>query len=105
MAAVSLPLAMMSSGAASAAAVHPGVTTPAAGRMIPAIGNPLRYHQAGPAVTKNGTLTFSCQDATAFPECYGPSQIRAAYNVPSKESGGGPDHRHRRRLPEPDDHQ
>jgi subtilase family serine protease len=57
--------------------------------MIPAIGNPLRFRQAGSPTVKNGTTTFSCQSASAFPECYGPAQIRAAYNVPSNVTGAG----------------
>jgi subtilase family serine protease len=83
-AAVSLPLAMMSQGTASAAA------SPTTGhRMIPAVGVSPRFRNAGPAITKNGAVVFGCQSRTVAEPCYGPSQIRAAYNVPSNVTGAG----------------
>jgi subtilase family serine protease len=83
-AAVSLPLAMMSQGTASAAA------SPSTGhRMVPAVGISPRFHNAGPAVTKNGAVVFGCQSRAVAEPCYGPSQIRAAYNVPSNVTGAG----------------
>jgi subtilase family serine protease len=84
-AAVSLPLAMMSQGTASAA---PASVT--SHRMIPATGISPRFHNAGPAIKKPGSVVFGCQSASAGADvCYGPTQIRAAYNVPGNITGAG----------------
>lgn len=81
-AAVSLPLAMMSQGAASAAAIT-------GHRMSPAVSGSTRYHNAGPAISKNGAVVFGCQSRTSDSPCLGPSQIRAAYSVPGNATGAG----------------
>jgi subtilase family serine protease len=68
--------------AAAAASAGPG------SRMVPAIsvgGQPLVRTIAGP----DSAGTFSCQSASASIPCYGPAQIRAAYDIPRKLTGAG----------------
>ena len=71
-------------GAGPAAAAAPA---PAGGRMIPAVdagGGPLVHKIAGPDQSGG----FSCQALTGIP-CYGPAQIRAAYDIPRNLTGAG----------------
>ena len=68
--------------AAAAASAGPG------GRMVPAIsvgGRPLVQKIAGP----DASGVFSCQSASASDPCYGPAQIRAAYDIPRNLTGAG----------------
>jgi subtilase family serine protease len=58
------------------------------GRMVPAVsvgGRPLVRLIAGP--DRSGA--FSCQSITGFAPCYGPAQIRAAYDIPRNLTGAG----------------
>ena len=85
LAALALLAAMPLSGTGHSAAA------PSAGpdsRMVPAVsvgGQPLVRTIAGP--DRSGT--FSCQSATASEPCYGPAQIRAAYDIPRNLTGAG----------------
>jgi subtilase family serine protease len=45
-------------------------------QMTPAVGNTVQYQ-----VINSGLTPFSCQSAAAPVVCYGPDQIRAAYNI------------------------
>jgi subtilase family serine protease len=58
------------------------------GRMAPAMGNPpvlfQRISGRVPAAAR-----FSCQSASAVPSCYGPAQIRRAYDIPARLTGAG----------------
>jgi len=69
----------------------PAAAAPPAGpgsRMVPAIsmgGRPLVQTIAGP--DRSGV--FSCQSAAAAEPCYGPAQIRAAYDIPRNLTGAG----------------
>ena len=79
--------AMASLAAIPLAGVTAGtVAVAATARMTPADfnGGPLFRHTSSP---KQGV--FSCQSATANPGCYGPAQIRRAYNIPSNLTGAG----------------
>lgn len=88
-----LPLIFLSvstvSSASTASATHSYV-----GRAVPAVGvSPLYVlaHQIGPG-TSGDQAIFSCQapqSATNAIPCYGPYQIRTAYNVPSYPNGAG----------------
>jgi subtilase family serine protease len=73
-----IPLAGVTAGTVAAASTA---------RMTPADfnGKPLYIKTAGP----NQAGVFSCQSATANPGCYGPAQIRRAYNIPSNLTGAG----------------
>ena len=58
------------------------------GRMVPAVAmgsGPLVHTIAGP----NQSGLFSCQSPTAPVPCYGPAQIRRAYDVPGNLTGAG----------------
>jgi subtilase family serine protease len=73
-----VPLAGVTAGTVAAAATS---------RMVPAVkfgGKPYLRKTANP---KAGV--FSCQSATADPGCYGPAQIRRAYNIPNNLNGAG----------------
>lgn len=65
--------------------------TPSAGldsRMVPAViagGRPLVHLIARP----DSSAVFSCQSASAPEPCYGPAQIRAAYDIPRDLTGAG----------------
>jgi subtilase family serine protease len=89
-AALSLPLAALSAGAAaSAPAAHSAARY--VGRMTPAVGNPISYVRFGKTLL-SGTTLFSCQapESSSNPvPCYAPAQIRAAYNVPRHLTGAG----------------
>jgi len=79
--------AMASLAAIPLAGVTAGtVAVASTARMTPAVvnGGPLFRHTSSP---KQGV--FSCQSATANPGCYGPAQIRRAYNIPSNLTGAG----------------
>jgi subtilase family serine protease len=68
----------------SAAAPSAGLDS----RMVPAVvvdGRPLVHMIAGP--DRSGV--FSCQSASAPEPCYGPAQIRAAYDIPRNLTGAG----------------
>lgn len=83
-----LPLALLGpvTGTLTAAAQRPVSGL----RMVPAIGQDPLYVRAGQVTP--GTTTFSCQapeSATNPIPCYGPQQIRAAYDVPSNLTGAG----------------
>ena len=59
-------------------------------KMIPAIGASPKFAFAGQASPSTGL--FTCQapaSATNVVPCFGPQQIRAAYNVPSNLTGAG----------------
>ena len=79
----SLPaVSLAGAGPAAAAAAPPG------GRMVPAVdmsSGPLVHKIGGP--DRSGG--FSCQSATAPDPCYGPAQIRAAYDIPRNLTGAG----------------
>ena len=79
----SLPaLSLAGAGPAAAAPAPPG------GRMVPAVdmgSGPLVHKIGGP--DRSGG--FSCQSATASVPCYGPAQIRAAYDIPRNLTGAG----------------
>jgi subtilase family serine protease len=80
--------AMASLAAIPLAGVTAGtVAVASTARMTPADvnGGPLFRHTSGP----NQAGVFSCQSATANPGCYGPAQIRRAYNIPSNLTGAG----------------
>jgi subtilase family serine protease len=69
-------------GAAAAPAAGLG------GQMVPAImadGRPLVQKIAGP----DSAGTFSCQSASSSEPCYGPAQIRRAYDIPGNLTGAG----------------
>ncbi|HUB23082.1 MAG TPA: S53 family peptidase [Streptosporangiaceae bacterium] len=69
---------------AAAAAPQAGLQS----RMVPAIsvdGQPLVQKIAGP--DRSGT--FFCQTVHAVEPCYGPAQIRAAYDIPANLTGAG----------------
>jgi subtilase family serine protease len=69
---------------ASAAAPSAGLDS----RMVPAVvvgGRPLVHEIAGP----DASGVFSCQSASASDPCYGPAQIRAAYDIPRNLTGAG----------------
>jgi subtilase family serine protease len=71
-------------GTGSAAAQPAGLDS----RMVPAIstgGRPLVHEIAGP--DRSGA--FMCQSATTPEPCYGPAQIRAAYDIPRNLTGAG----------------
>jgi subtilase family serine protease len=80
--------AMASMAAIPLAGVTAGTVASAATiRMAPADrfgGGPLFRKTANP---KAGV--FSCQSATANPGCYGPAQIRRAYDIPNNLNGAG----------------
>ena len=75
----------------SAAAVTAAHTAQLADRMVPAVsmnGRPLMKKTQGP----NTSGTFSCQapaSATNQVPCFGPAQIRRAYNIPAYLTGAG----------------
>jgi len=57
-------------------------------RMVPAVdmgSGPLVHTIAGP----DQSGLFSCQSATAPDPCYGPAQIRRAYDIPGNLTGAG----------------
>ena len=90
-----LPLGGAGWAGAAAAQAGPGSRiVPAAvqagpgSRMVPAIsvgGRPLVQTIAGP----DSSGRFFCQSATAAEPCYGPAQIRAAYDIPASLTGAG----------------
>ncbi|MEP7024795.1 MAG: S53 family peptidase [Actinomycetota bacterium] len=93
---MALPLATISPGPATAVAAPHHAVARAAGRMTPAIGNPVKFRRAGrvtkamkAAASASTVPTFGCQSADAPVKCYGPAQIRAAYNVPGRLTGAG----------------
>ena len=62
--------------------------TALSGRMVPAVdmgSGPLVHTIAGP----NSSGAFSCQSASAPLPCYGPAQIRRAYDIPGNLTGAG----------------
>ncbi|HYJ75284.1 MAG TPA: hypothetical protein VEV65_06765, partial [Kineosporiaceae bacterium] len=62
-------------GAATAAA------TPSTHRMTPAVGvQPHHVYAGKPQTTGDGQVKFACQQRTTN-FCYGPDQIRAAYDI------------------------
>ena len=78
----SLPAVSLAGAGPAAAAAPPG------GRMVPAIdmgSGPLVHKIGGP--DRSGG--FSCQSAAASVPCYGPAQIRAAYDIPRNLTGAG----------------
>jgi subtilase family serine protease len=72
-----IPLAGVTAGTVAAASTA---------RMTPAVSNggPLFRHTSAPTQG-----LFSCQTASAPLPCYGPAQIRRAYNIPSNLTGAG----------------
>lgn len=48
--------------------------------MTPDVGNTVQYQYAG-QVTESGLVRFPCQSAASPVLCYGPDQIRAAYDI------------------------
>jgi subtilase family serine protease len=80
--------AMASLAAIPLAGVTAGtVAVASTARMTPAVfdGKPLFVKTNGP----NQAGVFSCQSASAAVGCYGPAQIRRAYNIPSNLTGAG----------------
>jgi subtilase family serine protease len=80
--------AMASLAAIPLAGVTAGtVAVASTARMTPAVfnGKPLFVHTAGP----NQAGVFRCQSASAAVGCYGPAQIRRAYNIPGNLTGAG----------------
>jgi subtilase family serine protease len=78
-----IPLA----GATAGTAVATPAAHSSASRMTPAVrlgGAPLWRHTSAPSQG-----LFSCQKATAPLPCYGPAQIRRAYDIPANLSGAG----------------
>ncbi|HSS62187.1 MAG TPA: S53 family peptidase [Candidatus Limnocylindrales bacterium] len=76
--------ALAGGGASAAVAVSHGMT--------PAVGSHVRYQLEG-SVTGSGAVLFGCQlraqnFAAPRPWCYGPDQIRAAYDVQSLHDSG-----------------
>ena len=87
--ALALPLAALSAGSAAAASAAPAARH--VSRMTPATGNPVNFIRAG-KVQPGQAPVFGCQapqSATNPIPCYGPAQIRGAYNVPSNVTGKG----------------
>ena len=78
-------------GATPAAAHQPAARAAAgAGRMIPAVGHPLRFRNTGfRARHLRPDLVIPCESNTATVKCYEPRQIRMAYNVPGGLTGAG----------------
>jgi len=67
---------------AGGAAFVPAISAAAAGgHFTPAIGAHPHYKLAGKPLSGGGGPLFSCQLPTAVVFCYGPSQIRNAYNI------------------------
>ncbi len=88
-AALALPLAALSAGSVAAASAAPAARH--ASRMTPTVGNPINFIRAG-KVQPGQSPIFGCQapeSATNQVPCYGPAQIRGAYNVPSNVTGKG----------------
>ena len=82
--ALAVPLVLGGAVPASAAIVSHAVT--------PAVGSSVRYEYAGSA-EDFGQVRFSCQTRSRDPQfprafCYGPDQIRAAYDIQSVLDGG-----------------
>jgi len=81
-----VPLAGITAGSVASAA-----TTPLTSKMTPADrenGKPLFRKTSSPSIGQ----TFSCQapaSATNQLPCYGPAQIRNAYDIPSRLTGAG----------------
>lgn len=79
-------------GATPAVAHQPAARAAAnsAGRMIPAVGHPIRFRSTGfRARHLRPDLVLPCESNTAPVQCYEPRQIRTAYNVPGGLSGAG----------------
>jgi subtilase family serine protease len=57
-----------------------GISTVVAHSMVPAAGGLVGYQALGDAHSL-GAVQFGCQDAAARFPCYGPDQIRAAYDI------------------------
>ena len=78
---------------ATPAVAHQPVTRSAAGgagRMIPAVGHPIRFRNTGfRARHIRPDLVIPCESNTATVQCYEPRQIRMAYNVPGGLTGAG----------------
>ena len=78
---------------ATPAAAHQPAARPAAnsaGRMIPAVGHPIRFRSTGfRARHLRPSIVLPCESNTAPVQCYEPRQIRMAYNVPGGLSGAG----------------
>ena len=73
--------------AAAPASSAPSAPSAPGGRMAPAVstdGRPLLRLIAGP-----GKSAFSCESITGIAPCYGPAQIRAAYDIPANLTGAG----------------
>ncbi len=89
--ALALPLAAITPAqGATHAAARQSAARPAAGRMIPAVGHPLRFRNTGfRARHLRPDLVIPCESNTAPVQCYEPRQIRMAYNVPGGLSGAG----------------
>ncbi|HEY0806590.1 MAG TPA: S53 family peptidase, partial [Pseudonocardiaceae bacterium] len=82
-------MAALSGLAVVAATGLTGLTTAAAtgGVMTPAIGAHPQYKVAGQVSANPAATTFSCQTTTPA-QCYGPTQIRAAYGVDKLGNAG-----------------
>ena len=91
--ALAWPLAAITpaQGATPAGAHQPAARAAAgAGRMIPAVGHPIRFRNTGfRARHLRPDLVIPCESNTATVKCYEPRQIRMAYNVPGGLSGAG----------------
>jgi subtilase family serine protease len=85
----------LSASATHPAAMHPAAMHPAAphgldaraGRMVPATSVPLLYERVGKPAAR--PPLFTCQSARALLPCYGPAQLRRAYDVPRSLDGAG----------------
>ncbi len=48
--------------------------------MTPAVGSTARYQYVG-QFNDSGLVRLPCQSSTAVPQCFGPDQVRAAYDI------------------------
>ncbi len=87
--AAAVPLAGVTAGSTAVAAVARAIPADASGLSKGIDGTPARYVEA---VKANAAGLFSCQapESASNPvPCYGPSQIRNAYQVPKNLTGAG----------------
>ena len=58
----------------------PANARPVVHPMVPAVGSSVQFDTAGDLIP-DGLTRFPCQSAASPAPCYGPDQVRAAYNV------------------------